>query len=216
MTEAEWLACRAPVAMLDDGRTTLSQRKFRLLACAACYRCWSLLTPIAQQSLQVVERYADGLAAEGELTKAQGRALEGQMSAEDEAVYFAAEADAWMGAREAVVAAAGKELIFGWPGRNEYNAEAQETELGIASDTVRDIFGNPFRPVAFSPEWRTNTAVALARQMYESRDFSAMPILADALQDAGCNSEEVLSHCRDANAAHVRGCWVVDLVLGKQ
>ena len=51
--------------------------------------------------------------------------------------------------------------------------------------------------------------------MYESRDFSAMPILADALQDAGCVNDDVLNHCREAHAAHVRGCWVVDLVLGK-
>jgi hypothetical protein len=80
---------------------------------------------------------------------------------------------------------------------------------------VRDIFGNPFRPVAFSPEWRTDTAVALAAQMYECRDFSAMPILADALQDAGCDSADILDHCRGAGP-HVRGCWVVDLVLGKE
>ena len=80
---------------------------------------------------------------------------------------------------------------------------------------IREIFGNPFRPIAFSPEWRTDTAIALARQMYESRDFSAMPILADALQDAGCDNESVLTHCRDTNQPHVRGCWVVDLVLGK-
>jgi hypothetical protein len=80
---------------------------------------------------------------------------------------------------------------------------------------IHDLFGNPFRPVAFASEWRTDTAVTLAKQMYESRDFSAMPILADALQDAGCDSNDVLSHCRDVNQVHVRGCWVVDLVLGK-
>ena len=79
----------------------------------------------------------------------------------------------------------------------------------------REVFGNPFRPVTFSPEWRTDTAVSLAQQMYESRDFGAMPILADALQDAGCTSDDVLNHCHGAGP-HVRGCWVVDLVLGKQ
>jgi hypothetical protein len=85
----------------------------------------------------------------------------------------------------------------------------------VMRSVVWEVVGNPFRPVAVTPEWRTDTAVALARQMYESREFGAMPILADALQDAGCDNEDVLNHCRDAGANHVRGCWVVDLVLGK-
>ncbi len=81
---------------------------------------------------------------------------------------------------------------------------------------IRDIFGNPFRPVAFSPEWRTSTATSLARQMYAAREVCAMPILADALQDAGCDNEDILTHCRDPKATHVRGCWVMDLVLGNE
>jgi hypothetical protein len=81
---------------------------------------------------------------------------------------------------------------------------------------IRELYGNLPRPVTFSPEWRTDTTVALARAMYDSRDFGAMPILADALQDAGCDNEDILNHCRDSNATHVRGCWVVDLVLGKE
>ena len=81
--------------------------------------------------------------------------------------------------------------------------------------SVREVFGNPFRPITFSPEWRTDTAVSLARTMYESRDFSAMPILADALQDAGCDNDVILNHCRDTDQLHVRGCWVVDLILGR-
>ncbi len=84
-----------------------------------------------------------------------------------------------------------------------------------AAALLRDIFGNPFRPVAFPLEWRTSTAIALAAQMYESRDFSAMPILGDALQDAGCDNAGILDHCRGLGP-HVRGCWVVDLVLGKE
>src|SRR4029078_9800612 len=80
---------------------------------------------------------------------------------------------------------------------------------------LRDVFGNPFRPARFSADWRTDTAAALARQMYESRGFDAMPILADALQDAGCDSDDILSHCRGPGP-HVRGCWVVDLVLGNE
>jgi hypothetical protein len=86
--------------------------------------------------------------------------------------------------------------------------------LATMASHMRDIFGNPFRPATFEREWRTETPVAVARQMYESRDFDAMPILADALQDAGCDNEDVLSHCR-GDGPHVRGCWVVDLMLGK-
>ena len=68
--------------------------------------------------------------------------------------------------------------------------------------------------VEFEPAWRTSTVLALARQMYDTRDFAAMPILADALQDAGCDSDDILAHCREPGT-HVRGCWAVDLVLGK-
>ena len=81
-------------------------------------------------------------------------------------------------------------------------------------DEFRDVAGNPFRPVVFAPNWRTSTAVALAQLMYDSRDFFQMPILADALQDAGCDNDDILNHCRGPGP-HVRGCWVVDLVLGK-
>jgi hypothetical protein len=85
----------------------------------------------------------------------------------------------------------------------------------VLADILRDVFGNPFRPVTFFPSWRTDTALSLAHQMYESRDFGAMPILADALQDAGCDHEDILNHCR-SRGVHVRGCWAVDLVLGKE
>src|ERR687897_172280 len=91
-------------------------------------------------------------------------------------------------------------------------ARRSETARHVA--LVRDIVGNPFRPAAFDPAWRTATALSLASQMYESRDFGAMPILADALQDAGCDNDDILSHCRGPGP-HVRGCWVVDLVLCK-
>jgi hypothetical protein len=91
---------------------------------------------------------------------------------------------------------------------------AKAAEDRVSRALLRDLFGNPFRKVKFDKRWRTDTAVALAQHMYESRDFGVMPILADALQDAGCDSEDILAHCR-SNGPHVRGCWVVDLVLGK-
>jgi len=79
---------------------------------------------------------------------------------------------------------------------------------------LRCMFGNPFRPVAFDPSWRTSTVVALAGGVYADRAFDRLPILADALQDAGCENEDILAHCR-GSGPHARGCWVVDMLLGK-
>ena len=96
------------------------------------------------------------------------------------------------------------------------SADWRESFRAWSRTLALDLIGpNPFRPTPFSPSWRTDTAVTLARTMYESREFSAMPILADALQDAGCDNTDILNHCRDMSQVHVRGCWVVDLVLGK-
>ncbi len=87
-------------------------------------------------------------------------------------------------------------------------------EVASEFPLLHDIFGNPFRPVVFAPAWRTDAVVALARGMYEARGFTPMPVLADALDDAGCAHPDILDHCRGPGP-HVRGCWVVDLVLGK-
>jgi hypothetical protein len=81
---------------------------------------------------------------------------------------------------------------------------------------LHDIFGPlPFREVAIPPEWSTSTVVALARGIYDEKAFDRIPILADALQDAGCDNDEILSHCRRENWEHVRGCWAIDLLLGR-
>ena len=111
----------------------------------------------------------------------------------------------------------GARLVLDKP--KESDPEAYASYLSEAENfysIVLDTLGNPFRPVAVAPEWRTDTAVTLARGVYQSRDFGAMPILADALPDAGCDNANILNHCRDVNQVHVRGCWVVDLVLGKE
>lgn len=89
-----------------------------------------------------------------------------------------------------------------------------EIEFRRQTGVARDIFGNPFHPVAFDPRWRTEHSVGIAAKMYDERDFAAMPILADALQEAGCENEDILTHCRESGL-HVSGCWVVDSVLGK-
>jgi hypothetical protein len=89
----------------------------------------------------------------------------------------------------------------------------QEHEERFAG-VLREIAGNPFGLDTFEPAWRTSTTMQLARHVYESRDYSVLPILADALQDTGCDDECVLTHCRDTDITHQRGCWAVDLVLG--
>jgi hypothetical protein len=80
---------------------------------------------------------------------------------------------------------------------------------------LRDIFGNPFRPITLDPRWLTSSVLDLAGAIYEERAFERVPILADALMDAGCENEDILDHCR-GDGVHVRGCWVVDLLLGKE
>ncbi|VTR91367.1 Uncharacterized protein (Fragment) OS=uncultured bacterium PE=4 SV=1 [Gemmata massiliana] len=80
-------------------------------------------------------------------------------------------------------------------------------------DLLREIYYNPYTPIPFKPEWRTSNVLTLAEGMYDSRNFGAMPIFADALQDAGCTEKAILDHCRHAPiTTHVRGCWVLDRV----
>jgi hypothetical protein len=117
--------------------------------------------------------------------------------------------------REELEARYGSGMVLFPPGNARLWIATTKPAREVACRLIRELFGNPFRPLSFSAAWRTDTAVALARQMDDKRDFSAMPILADALQDAGCDSEDILSHCRGVGP-HVRGCWVVDLALGKE
>jgi len=187
MTEAEWLAgedAAALIAFLRE-RALSSDRKLSLFAVAACYMCpWN---EIPKHMYETVVEYVDGVGEIEQVRLAWGW---------KEGVPWFERPYEWAHG-----------LALGW---NRDNDCPPMAELVFR---LRDIFGNPFRPVAFDPAWRTSTAVALARQMYESREFGAMPILADALQDAGCEDEAILNHCRDASQPHVRGCWVCDLVL---
>jgi hypothetical protein len=90
-----------------------------------------------------------------------------------------------------------------------------EVEIEVEVAFLRDIFGNPYRPLTFRPSWRTDDVVALAQRMYDNRAFDRMAELGDGLERAGCAEKTILDHCREP-AEHVRGCWVVDLVLGKE
>jgi hypothetical protein len=216
MTEAEWLACEDRQPMLESFRGQFSDRKLRLFACACCRHIWAYLVEENRRALVIAEQYADGMVGPAELSAACDVAYAVADSAEDEAVAIATDHEAWFAAFEASFAAAGQECFLGWPGRNERNREQAVKEHAYFADLIRDIFGNPFRPATFNPAWRTTDVTLLAQGIYEERAFDRMPILADALQDAGCDNEDMLIHCRDASQPHARGCWVVDAVLGKQ
>jgi hypothetical protein len=95
------------------------------------------------------------------------------------------------------------------------SATVPAVERNAQSTLLRCLFGNPFRPVALKPTWRTSNVTALAKAIYADRAFDRLPILADALEDAGCDKADILNHCRQPGE-HLRGCWVVDLVLMKE
>jgi hypothetical protein len=95
--------------------------------------------------------------------------------------------------------------------------DAYRVALANQAKLVRDIFSNPFRPPSLDPSWLSwndGTIPKLAQAIYDDRAFDRLPILADALEEAGCTNADILNHCRQPGE-HVRGCWVVDLLLGK-
>jgi hypothetical protein len=208
MTEAEWLVCEDPAPMVLSFSDRGSERKLQLFAVACCRRIWDFLGDVDRWIVELVEESAD-CQVDYEVVRPLRRSQGGGKPTQTVWAYYAVDFLAWpWGNHRSHIAYYVTETIA--------KGAPREMNLPILMcRLLRDIFGNPFRPVAFSPDWRSDTTVSLARQMYESREFSAMPILADALQDAGCDNDDILNHCR-CDGAHVRGCWVVDLVLGKQ
>jgi hypothetical protein len=226
MTEAEWLAGNEPMSahrMLEALRDRASDRKLRLFGCASCRGVWRLFegSPI-REAVEAAERYVDG----GVTQHHWARVRRGLAWVEVRGFHAHLLASRRVSVEWAqqVVQSVSSALHFHLGLDGQYGRRTPDTQLVEAwkaawaahAGIVREIFGNPFRPASFSPAWRTDTAVSLASQMYEGREFSAMPILADALQDVGCDDEQILAHCRDTGVSHVRGCWVVDLVLGKE
>jgi hypothetical protein len=211
MTEAEWLRCEGPTELLALQWDKPNERKLRLLACAIPRRMRHFSEePCVVAAAEVSERYADGRATVEEMGAA------GMTAIALRSKFHEPEASA--ACRPRGVVGAARQVTRRDAGKVIWEVEQVADRGGVGSrertNLIRDIFGNPFRPVVFSPSWGTDTAVSLAHTMYESRDFGAMPILAEALQDARCDNADVLNHCRGPGP-HVRGCWVVDLVLGK-
>ena len=201
-------------------QTKAGRRKLRLFACGCCRQIWANLGDSRLRGVvNAAERFADGQATAHEMRAANlaaAKVIQGPRGFSEEDETAQANTGFQLACHTADVrpfsAAFG---MTAYPLPLAGYCGDEKAGNAIICTILRDIFGNPFRPVAFSPSWRTDTAIALAKQMYDSRDFSAMPILADALQDAGCDNDDILAHCRNRQQIHVRGCWVVDLVLAK-
>lgn len=256
--EAAWFSCTDPRPMCILLRGKERGRKFRLFASACCRRISHLLTDDRSHlALDMFESFLNGNLtlteyAIGEREAAAACAAQARIAGDSESARGPSEADrarlfASMFAAQAVAACFGN--VSSVPadccgalrghGTAELTDDVQLRETGDRIEAaeraaqaalLREIFGNPFHPLALEPAWRPDFVVKLAREMYASNDFSAMPDFADALQDAGCENERVLNHCRYSSlpaaertgslqsrpCQHVRGCWVVDLILGKQ
>lgn len=235
MTEAEWLSSTDAAAMLDFLRGRGGDRKLRLFACACCRRVWRLiLDPRHRRAVEVAERWADGRSGGEERAEAradldyppdvsEGSVIEpGPTRHAHLAARFTLRRapDAVMADRclfEAAAAEGTDELPVenrDWPDGDEW-VRFLRSRMAPYAALLRCIFGNPIRPVTIAPEWLTSTVLALAKGIYDDRAFDRLPYLADALQDAGCTSDEVLEHCRGPNI-HARGCWLIDGLLGKK
>jgi hypothetical protein len=198
VTEAEWLACDDPQTMVASLRGRASGRKLRLFACAVARS----LPPAADaaegrerdRAVEVAERFADGRASADELRRAL-------ICTASDGVWTAAHPNAFEAAEVAATETH-------WSGRP-----------AVLTDLLRELFGNPFRPRP-RPDpawlaWNGGTVYKLAEAVYEGRAFDRFPVLADALEDAGCANADMLGHLRGPGP-HVHGCWAVDLLLGKE
>jgi hypothetical protein len=212
VTEAEWLACTDPEKMLEYLRGKASERKLRLWAVACCRRNWHLLgDKRSRESVEISERYAEGQVREVELSRAWAAAS----AAVDQSKFAEA---AWRVAEDEPEKAA-------WSlGRAFPTSRANKDERQCQASLLRDVINNPFRPVTISPAiltWNDAAVVRLAQAAYDERhlppgplDNERLAVLADALEEAGCTDADILGHLRGPGP-HMRGCWPVDLCLGK-
>jgi hypothetical protein len=221
MSEADWLeSCYVSrlIRLLPDDPEP-SERKLWLFGVACCRRAAEWVQhPILPEVIDACEQAADDPAGFRRLDDMarlaqQLTAVPPKWGEEPDDLFWFANAVSKLASSGTSAVDIAEGCQDALCGHDDFTAG--HGEALFQTDLFRDIFGNPFHPVAFDQSWRTSAAVGLARAMYESRDFAAMPVLADALEEAGCDRPDVLAHCRDPHGVHVRGCWVVDLVLGK-
>ena len=202
MTEAEWLAAVDPQMLLAHHTRLASQRKLRLAAVACARHVWPLLAD--RWSREAVDRHDFAVARDAATEavewcakNAPGQALHAARAAA--AVTLEDPAAAAREAAGAVLDALG------------------ENVGALLCESVRDVFGNPFRPVVLQPSWlgRDGGIKFLARALYDGWRFAELPALADAIAKEGCQgATAVLAHCRGPGP-HVRGCWVLDMLTGR-
>ena len=244
MKDKDWVNQSDPTKMLKVVQSRASDRKFLLFACACCRRILDAISDErSRQAIEVAERYADGLATVEELRAAGHAARMASRAGLDAAAaatllsscnaFDAAWAlvdprqmwyDAFWGA--AYYQPRGSEGSFAYF-RGNPSREGQpglvaqrkiKAEREAQANLLREILGNPSRLPRFDPTWlvaNDGVVVRLATAIYTDRTFAHLPILGDALEEAGCLSSEILGHLR-AGGKHVRGCWVLDLLLGKE
>jgi hypothetical protein len=232
LIEQEWLACADPRPMLEFLRGKASDRKLRLFAVACCRRIWHwMIDKRSRRAVELAEQFADGLVSLKHLNEAASAAVEATWTLQDamdspRPAKWTSEKLAAAMAAEMAAATETNGMVWGtsdgYGSWEEVQGLLQDEDSAMASDDqgsvgtiLRDILDNPFRPAIFNPACLTPTVVSLATSIYEERAFDRMPILADALEDAGCDNADILNHCRQPGD-HVRGCWAVDLLLGKQ
>jgi hypothetical protein len=231
MTESEWMTSAAPGRMIEHVGRSATLRKLRLLFAARLVRVSWQFAVGSQPPELTLNELADNLigrpTAQTRLGLLRRPRLIQRPDEEDapesetyqEVVDLAFDAQPLRTAHRLLDQLGELEAgLSMWDAEFESESDRQRTLSQIRKITaslIRDIFGNPFRPVAFVQRWRTADTVGLARGIYEDRAFDRMPLLGDALMDAGCADEQIISHCR-SEGPHVRGCWVVDLVLAKE
>jgi hypothetical protein len=230
MTESQWDACADPTPMLTFLCGKGSDRKLRLFACACCRASGHVFTDARfRHAVEVGERFADGRAAPEDLRAAwQGAndAAGDSVTAGTHRVGMNAaiaakvltRSSAGGGAALLVCRAAAVAAARALPTEDLAARQAEmEARLAASACLLRDLIGNPFRPVSLDPSWLAwNGGVVrkMAQTIYDEHRFTDLPVLADALEDAGCADAAAPAHCRQPGE-HVRGCWVMDLLLGK-
>jgi hypothetical protein len=207
MDEQAWLDSDNLIRLLDHLQADADSRKTLLLTAACFHRLWQRLPKECRDWARRAESVAKGAASPNSLQETWEQV-------EDVLAYLDARHNGVGSGTEfsALLDIATVRWLADWP--QEEGATAWTDERQAQAVLVREVFGNPFRLVSLDPAWRTPAILHLAQAVYDDRAFDHLPILADALEEAGGTNGEVLDHCRSPGP-HVRGCWVVDLVLGK-